>query len=49
LPLLRRLVLRRLVPFQGGHPEFELVDPVAEDLQLGIVSEPPLGGAAQPR
>ena len=36
-----------VLPFQRGQPELELVDPVPEDLQLGLVGEPPLRGAAQ--
>jgi hypothetical protein len=34
-----------LAPFQRCQPELELVDPVAEDLELGLVGEPPLRGA----
>ena len=38
-----------LALFERGQPELELVDPVPEDLQLGLVGQPPLRGAAQPR
>ena len=34
---------------QGGQPELELVDPVPEDLQLGLIGQPPFGAAPQPR
>ncbi len=45
---MRRLVWR-LPLFERGQPEFELVDPVAEDLELGLVGQPSLRGPAQPR
>jgi len=38
-----------LPSFQGGKPEFELVDTVSEYLELGLIGQPSLGGAAQPR
>jgi len=38
----------RLPAFERGQAELELVDPVPEDLKLGLVGQPPLGGAAQP-
>jgi hypothetical protein len=41
--------LCRLSAFEGGQPEFELVDPVPQDLELGLVGQPPLRGAAQAR
>jgi hypothetical protein len=44
----RRLRLR-LSAFEGGQPELELVDPVPQDLKLGLVGQPPLRGAAQAR
>ena len=34
--------------FQRGQPEFELVDAMTEDLELGLVGQPPFRGAAQP-
>jgi hypothetical protein len=36
-----------LAPFQRCQPELELINPVAEDLYLGLVGEPPLRGAPQ--
>jgi hypothetical protein len=33
---------------QRGQSEFELVDAVPEDLQFGLVGQPPLRRAAQP-
>jgi hypothetical protein len=33
---------------EGAKPKFELVDPVPEDLELGLVGNPALGGAAEP-
>jgi hypothetical protein len=36
-----------LAPFQRCQPEIKLIDPVVEDLQLGLVGEPPLRGAPQ--
>src|SRR5947209_2563572 len=44
-----RLLSEREAPFECGEPELELVDPVAEDLELGLVGQPPLRAAAQPR
>ena len=44
-----RRLLWRLSVFERGQPEFELVDPVPENLELGLVGQPPLGGAPQPR
>jgi hypothetical protein len=38
-----------MLPFERGQPELQLVDPVPEELQLGLVGQPPLRGAAQPR
>jgi hypothetical protein len=35
--------------FQGGKPEFELVYAVAQYLEVGLIGQPPLGSAAQPR
>jgi hypothetical protein len=37
----------RLPAFEGGQPEFELVDPVPENLELGLVGQPPFRGAPQ--
>jgi hypothetical protein len=36
-----------LASFQRCQPELELIDPVAEALQLGLVDEPLLRGAPQ--
>ncbi len=36
-----------MAPFQRCQPELELIDAVAEDLQLGLAGEPPLRGAPQ--
>jgi hypothetical protein len=36
-----------LPAFEGGQPEFELVDPVPEDLKLSLVGQPPFRAAAQ--
>ncbi len=38
----------RQPPFQRGQPELELVYPMPEDLQLGLVGQPPFRSAAQP-
>jgi hypothetical protein len=37
------------VALEGGQAQFQLVDPVAEDLKLGLVAEAALSGLAQPR
>jgi len=37
----------RLSAFECSQPEFELVDPVPEDLKLGLVGQPPFRAAAQ--
>jgi hypothetical protein len=34
---------------ERGEPELDLVDPVAEQLQLSLIAEPLLGSATQPR
>jgi hypothetical protein len=39
----------RLSVFEGGQPEFELADPVPENLKLGLVGQSPFRGAAQAR
>ncbi len=39
----------RLSAFERGQPEFELVDPVPENLELGLVGQPPFRGAPQAR
>jgi hypothetical protein len=44
-----RCLLRRLPAFEGGQAELEPVDPVPEDLELGLVGQPPFRGAAQAR
>ena len=45
---MKRGPLARSALFQRGQPEFELVEPVLEDLQFGLVGQPPLRRAAQP-
>lgn len=36
-----------MLAFQRGQPELELIDPVPEYLELGLVGKPALRGAAQ--
>jgi hypothetical protein len=45
---MRRLP-RWLSVFERGQPQFELVDPVPENLKLGLVGQPSFRAAAQPR
>jgi hypothetical protein len=39
----------RLLAFEGSQPRFELVDPVPEDLKLGLVGQPSFCDVAQAR